>query len=175
MYISLPCQWFSNLLPDSLITVKRSLHTLKLTMANVHILVEKAGPAPIPMPPSYTGPPQTVVVQQSPPVLQTAQIHTVQMPVYQHSAPQLQVVQPAVVAPRRPLKDLPGQMTCPNCHTTGITLVQYKNGTLTWILIAVLLVLFWPLCLIPLCIKSCKDVKHSCATCGVPLYVYKRI
>nr|XP_057946379.1 lipopolysaccharide-induced tumor necrosis factor-alpha factor homolog [Doryrhamphus excisus] len=122
------------------------------------------------------GAPQFQVMQPDAPQFQVMQPGAPQFHVMQPGAPQFQVVPPVTVAPQTPIKDRPMVMTCPHCRTTGLTLTEYRNGNLTWIIFAVLFVLLlWPFSLIPFCVKSCKDVKHSCGTCGTPIHVYKRI
>nr|XP_061844135.1 cell death-inducing p53-target protein 1 homolog [Nerophis lumbriciformis] len=153
--------------------------------------VAEVDPFTIP-PPQYSGPRETVITHQS----QMA-VHTVEVPAVQHAAPAVQYAAPAVqyaapavpavqyavpqfqvvhTAPQNLLTDLPGQVTCSNCHTHCITRTRYKTGTLTWIIVITLLLLcLWPFAFIPLCIDTFKDVEHSCSTCGTVLHVHKQI
>lgn len=70
----------------------------------------------------------------------------------------------------------PVQLRCPNCQKDIITNIHYDTGLLTWISVLVLLLLgFWPCCLIPLCIDALKDVTHTCPSCDHVCGQYKRI
>uniref|UniRef100_A0A914VG14 LITAF domain-containing protein n=1 Tax=Plectus sambesii TaxID=2011161 RepID=A0A914VG14_9BILA len=61
--------------------------------------------------------------------------------------------------------DGPVQLICPGCHTFVETQFSLKNGLLTWALVIVLLICFFPLAWVPLCINSCKDAVHICPKC----------
>ena len=74
-----------------------------------------------------------------------------------------------------PLGELPVQVTCPTGNHVVTTNVAYKNGTLTFIVAALLCFLLGPCCaLIPFCIDSLKDVEHTCPVDGTVIGVYKR-
>ncbi|XP_061737312.1 lipopolysaccharide-induced tumor necrosis factor-alpha factor homolog isoform X2 [Nerophis ophidion] len=119
-------------------------------------------------PPPYPGTQETVVIHQS----QFA-VQTVEVPVVQYAVPQVRVVHPA---PASLLTDVPGQVTCINCHTHGITRTRYINGALTWVIAGVLgFFCFWPCLFIPFCLNTCKDVEHSCSTCGTVLHIHKQM
>ena len=63
----------------------------------------------------------------------------------------------------------PQMAHCPQCHVDVVTKVDHRNGIRTW-----LCCLVWsPLCCIPFCIDSCKDVYHKCPMCGQILGVFK--
>jgi len=74
------------------------------------------------------------------------------------------------------LGDAPEMRLCKSCGQTGITNVQYKNGTLVW---AAALVMFcfqiipcW--CWAPFCkCSGCKDVEHFCSSCGGRIGTYE--
>ena len=62
----------------------------------------------------------------------------------------------------------------------NVTVLRYRNGMLTWILVAVLcfFTLECGICcvgLIPLCINATKDVEHVHPVTGQVVGVYKRM
>ncbi|XP_069386680.1 lipopolysaccharide-induced tumor necrosis factor-alpha factor homolog isoform X10 [Paralichthys olivaceus] len=72
-------------------------------------------------------------------------------------------------------KEAPGQMVCPGCRHTVLSIIKYKRGVLSWTLCGVLFAfLCWPCFWIPLVADACKDVEHSCPICKTILHVYKR-
>jgi len=70
----------------------------------------------------------------------------------------------------------PASITCPTCRQEVITVVQYENGLMTWILVgSCAAVGCWlGCCLIPLCVDDCKDVIHTCPNCRGFLGRYRR-
>ncbi|XP_054460299.1 LITAF domain-containing protein-like [Anoplopoma fimbria] len=105
-------------------------------------------------------------------------IQTMPQPAYQYSAQQPQVVHPVnqVVVMQQLPADVPGQMLCPYCQYTVVTEISYKTGYYTWHVCAMLTVfLCWPCCCIPFCVKSCKDVEHSCPYCHKVLHIHKKM
>ena len=76
---------------------------------------------------------------------------------------------------------LPVETNCPHCHTHIITTIEYVPGLCSWLIFGVCVVtgfiLFipWLLCFLPLTVKKCKDIQHSCPTCKNILGSYKRL
>eukprot|EP00063_Salmo_salar_P010736 XP_013985571.1 PREDICTED: lipopolysaccharide-induced tumor necrosis factor-alpha factor homolog isoform X3 [Salmo salar] len=59
--------------------------------------------------------------------------------------------------------DSPVQMTCPNCHQTMVTKVDFSSGVLTYLFCGGLF------------FCGLKDAKHTCPSCKTILGVYKRL
>nr|XP_040041861.1 lipopolysaccharide-induced tumor necrosis factor-alpha factor homolog isoform X2 [Gasterosteus aculeatus aculeatus] len=99
----------------------------------------------------------------------------VQQPAYIQQQPQfVQPVNQVVVVQPNPT-DTSRQKMCPNCRNTGMTQLRYINGMLTWLICGVVGIFgFLPYMCIPSCVNSCKDVEHSCPSCGHVLYVHRR-
>ena len=56
---------------------------------------------------------------------------------------------------------------CPHCyHRDSTTRIESYPTWQTWTLFAVLLILFWPLCWIPLVLNNSKQTDHFCKKCG---------
>eukprot|EP01082_Thalassiosira_pseudonana_P008902 g7703.t1 g7703 contig26:89165-90082(+) len=56
--------------------------------------------------------------------------------------------------------------TCPQCHQTGvITRIKTYPSWETWLVFGMIVLLFWPLCWIPLIMDSCKKTDHVCTKC----------
>ncbi|XP_077936583.1 lipopolysaccharide-induced tumor necrosis factor-alpha factor homolog [Gasterosteus aculeatus] len=126
---------------------------------------------PVSQPQPTTQPSVNIAVSQ-----QTTQ--QVQPPAYQYIQQQPQVVQPVnqVVVVQPNLTDTSRQKMCPNCRNTGMTQLRYINGMLTWLICGVVgIFLFLPCMCIPFCVNSCKDVEHSCPSCGHVLHVHRRM
>ena len=62
----------------------------------------------------------------------------------------------------------PIQVECPNCGKQGITKCEGSVSMMAWILCIVLCCIGCNLgcCLIPFCIKGCKNHKHTCEHCN---------
>uniref|UniRef100_A0AAQ4R9W4 LITAF domain-containing protein n=1 Tax=Gasterosteus aculeatus aculeatus TaxID=481459 RepID=A0AAQ4R9W4_GASAC len=81
-----------------------------------------------------------------------------------------------VVVVQPNLTDTSRQKMCPNCRNTGMTQLRYINGMLTWLICGVVGIFgFLPCMCIPFCVNSCKDVEHSCPSCGHVLHVHRRM
>ncbi|MCP9265180.1 Lipopolysaccharide-induced tumor necrosis factor-alpha factor-like protein [Dirofilaria immitis] len=63
---------------------------------------------------------------------------------------------------------------CPKCQCRIRTKQSHKSGRLTWLLVFIILILFFPLAFVPFLIDSCKDVRHYCPKCNMLLSVKKR-
>ena len=57
--------------------------------------------------------------------------------------------------------------SCPCCHEMSRTKVRSSPGLLTWLAALVILVLFWPLCWVPLVTTKCKKTEHICVKCNM--------
>uniref|UniRef100_A0A8C9R9R3 Lipopolysaccharide induced TNF factor n=1 Tax=Scleropages formosus TaxID=113540 RepID=A0A8C9R9R3_SCLFO len=77
----------------------------------------------------------------------------------------------------RPFGDSPVQVTCPKCHQTVVTEVQFSAGLLTYLFCGGLLFCGCVLgcCLIPFCVNRLRDVTHICPSCKAVLGAYKRL
>uniref|UniRef100_A0A0R3T9V9 LITAF domain-containing protein n=1 Tax=Rodentolepis nana TaxID=102285 RepID=A0A0R3T9V9_RODNA len=51
------------------------------------------------------------------------------------------------------------EIYCPACRKTVISETSTKTGAWTWVICDL------GCCLIPFCVKSCKDVQHTCPEC----------
>ncbi|KAI5089795.1 lipopolysaccharide-induced tumor necrosis factor-alpha factor-like, partial [Silurus meridionalis] len=81
-----------------------------------------------------------------------------------------------IVAIQAPMKSLPAATFCRFCQQQVVTVTKPINGVLTWIVVGTLFFcLIWPFCLIPFCVSSCKDIKHTCPRCNNVLHTYKRV
>ncbi|KAK6113159.1 LITAF-like zinc ribbon domain family protein [Brugia pahangi] len=63
---------------------------------------------------------------------------------------------------------------CPRCQCRIRTKQSHKSGRLTWLLVFIILILFFPIAFVPFLIDSCKDVCHYCPKCNMLLSVKKR-
>lgn len=71
----------------------------------------------------------------------------------------------------------PMRYTCPNCNAHVMTETSSTPGALTYILSGALCFLAGYLlcCLIPCCVRECKDIEHRCPNCHYNLGLFKRI
>eukprot|EP00567_Pseudictyota_dubia_P002223 CAMPEP_0197465910 /NCGR_PEP_ID=MMETSP1175-20131217/64782_1 /TAXON_ID=1003142 /ORGANISM="Triceratium dubium, Strain CCMP147" /LENGTH=223 /DNA_ID=CAMNT_0043001935 /DNA_START=1 /DNA_END=672 /DNA_ORIENTATION=- len=56
---------------------------------------------------------------------------------------------------------------CPNCQQQSRTKIRTYPSILTWAMVVLLFLLFWPLCWIPLVVSKCKATDHTCVKCNV--------
>jgi lipopolysaccharide-induced tumor necrosis factor-alpha factor len=68
--------------------------------------------------------------------------------------------------------NVPVRTLCPSCRKAVMSQTTYTIGLGTW-LIALVLLLLPPLCILPFFINSLKDVEHTCPNCGNLLGVKK--
>ncbi|KAF4667259.1 EF-hand domain (C-terminal) containing [Perkinsus chesapeaki] len=59
----------------------------------------------------------------------------------------------------------PFDLKCPVCGHSGSSVVTHERSCGTYICMAILLVLFFPLCWLPLCCESCQEATHRCEHC----------
>ncbi|XP_062865647.1 lipopolysaccharide-induced tumor necrosis factor-alpha factor homolog [Trichomycterus rosablanca] len=105
---------------------------------------------PQPQPAMVIQPQPTIVVQPQPVMVQPTVLYT----------------SPSEVSTR---------MKCTYCQQDIVTMTESVNSTTTWVVCALLFFfLIWPFCLIPFCVKSCKDVKHTCPLCRNVVHIYRR-
>ncbi|XP_069427570.1 lITAF domain-containing protein [Ovis canadensis] len=71
----------------------------------------------------------------------------------------------------------PVQFTCPYCMNRIITVTTPVPGVLTWLLCTGIFVAgcFLGCCLVPFCVDSLMDVRHTCPVCRQELFLYKRL
>jgi len=56
---------------------------------------------------------------------------------------------------------------CPHCHAVGArTRIETFPTCHSWLFAAVLLLVFWPICWIPLVMDACKQTNHHCVNCN---------
>ncbi|XP_063058678.1 lipopolysaccharide-induced tumor necrosis factor-alpha factor homolog [Engraulis encrasicolus] len=111
-------------------------------------------------PPQYTPYPQPGLVQAPP---------------TQYGMIQPQPEPGLVVVAGIPLTEVPGQAHCPHCQKLVVTETRYVDGNLNRLWALILLFVFWPCCLAPFCVDSCKDVEHRCPDCRSVIHLYKRL
>uniref|UniRef100_A0A672NL91 Lipopolysaccharide-induced tumor necrosis factor-alpha factor homolog n=1 Tax=Sinocyclocheilus grahami TaxID=75366 RepID=A0A672NL91_SINGR len=115
----------------------------------------------------FPAPMATVYPAAQMPVMAAAQ------PVFVPAAVFFCVFVDAVIIPPR-LTTVAGRMKCQYCQKEVVTEMKYINGMMVWVICASLGFLgVWPCCLIPFCVKACKDVEHSCPHCKTVIHVHK--
>ncbi|XP_035671458.1 lipopolysaccharide-induced tumor necrosis factor-alpha factor homolog [Branchiostoma floridae] len=74
----------------------------------------------------------------------------------------------------------PVRMTCPTCQQSIQTTIERQIGLFTWMAVGIIFLvgmgfpLLWlGCCFIPMCIPSCKDVRHTCPNCQTHLGTYQ--
>ncbi|KAF4516899.1 hypothetical protein B566_EDAN011244 [Ephemera danica] len=112
---------------------------------------------------AYPGPPQSYPGTQQP--------HNITQPnivLVQPSHPSTYVMTTAVpVISTGMLPSDPARVTCPSCREMITTRVDRKASTRTHLIaLTCCLLLLWPCCLLPYCMKSCKNANHYCPRCG---------
>ncbi|KAF4667257.1 hypothetical protein FOL47_003659 [Perkinsus chesapeaki] len=65
----------------------------------------------------------------------------------------------------------PTVIRCPYCHYTGPTQVEHKVGSGTWLCVAIIAMVFFPLAWVPLCCKDCQQADHTCPNCNLKVVV----
>ncbi|XP_054432876.1 lITAF domain-containing protein [Pteronotus mesoamericanus] len=116
-------------------------------------------PPPVPPPPPPPPPPRS----QPPPPMYFQGPQAVRTPVYSG-------------VPRM-ASAMPMQFPCPYCGNYILTVTTPVPGVLTWMLCTSLFVFgcFLGCCLIPFCVESLMDVKHTCPICGHKILRYRRL
>lgn len=71
----------------------------------------------------------------------------------------------------------PMRVICPFCNAHIMTETHSTPGLLTYVLSGALCLLapYLLCCLIPCCVRECKDIEHRCPSCQQKLGLFKRI
>ena len=91
--------------------------------------------------------------------------------------PQAQPGQPAPTVFVTTLGSKSTCMTCPHCHEEIDTDIKTSRSSRTWLSGCIIFILVgWVCCccLIPCCLKRCKNVKHFCPNCKGFIGKYNR-
>ncbi|ULT80363.1 hypothetical protein L5515_016619 [Caenorhabditis briggsae] len=68
------------------------------------------------------------------------------------------------------------KLQCPYCRTDVVTRTKSVYGLLTWIFFAALFLFgCWCCCFVPFCLRSCKDIIHTCPNCRAMIGIHRRI
>eukprot|EP00178_Gracilaria_changii_P010259 TRINITY_DN29892_c0_g1_i1.p1 TRINITY_DN29892_c0_g1~~TRINITY_DN29892_c0_g1_i1.p1 ORF type:complete len:144 (-),score=6.57 TRINITY_DN29892_c0_g1_i1:103-471(-) len=91
-------------------------------------------------------------------------------PNYQHNQPllpQTNSAPPPISGNTYRFTSAPARVQCQICGTEQVTIVEKRNGLLTWGSAAALCLFGLSLgcCLIPFCLDECKDTVHICSNC----------
>lgn len=132
------------------------------------------GKSDYPPPPVYSPPGQDPPVQMQPSVKASAPPPPGMLtspPPTQQTTVVYQTVTPPQFGP------YPMRFTCPYCNAHVMTETTSTPGVLTWIISGVLCLVasFACCCLVPFCIRECKDIEHRCPNCHHGLGFFKRI
>eukprot|EP00727_Mastigamoeba_balamuthi_P002959 m51a1_g12660 hypothetical protein (137) ;mRNA; f:1918-2473 len=75
-----------------------------------------------------------------------------------------------------PYRDVSAKVRCQYCSATVCTETSFDLGLLTWLAVGALCLLQFYLCMcVPCCMRSLKDVVHSCPSCGKVVGRYSRM
>ncbi|XP_044767163.1 lipopolysaccharide-induced tumor necrosis factor-alpha factor homolog [Coccinella septempunctata] len=83
---------------------------------------------------------------------------------------------PEIVTTVVPIGPNPTHMICPHCHAEIITTTKSRPSAMAYITGALICILGCPLgcCLIPCCLKKCRDIHHNCPNCDAYLGGFMR-
>ncbi|CAH8637609.1 unnamed protein product [Schistosoma mattheei] len=78
---------------------------------------------------------------------------------------------------REEFRDRSTTLKCPSCGKDISTQLEYHNGLLTYAACIGIFLLGGACgcCLIPFCVKACKDVDHKCPSCHRYIGSYRRL
>ncbi len=115
------------------------------------------------------------------PMASPSPVPVIASPVPTTYAPQYVTASPSyspVMIPQ--LRSDPVVLDCPRCRATVQTSTQFKVGGATWLWAVIGCVLCGSIgcpCIgaIPFCVDGCKDVEHSCPSCGYFIGKYSRM
>eukprot|EP00956_Cyclotella_meneghiniana_P025913 scaffold55042_cov65-Cyclotella_meneghiniana.AAC.1 len=54
---------------------------------------------------------------------------------------------------------------CPYCNQPSTTRIKTYPSWETWVAAGILVLVFWPLCWVPLVTDTCKKTDHTCSQC----------
>mmetsp|Transcript_19555 Transcript_19555/g.27122 ORF Transcript_19555/g.27122 Transcript_19555/m.27122 type:complete len:174 (+) Transcript_19555:141-662(+) len=60
----------------------------------------------------------------------------------------------------------PTGFTCPHCHKNCVTRTRSHPDVVTIVAIILLVLFFWPLFWLPLCLPGCQTTDHYCSCCN---------
>lgn len=134
-------------------------------------------------PPPYSLPGQPLTQQQAPIQMQPKDYPTATAPpppgLHTPNSSNVQTQQPMIIYSTTPVSygPYPMRFTCTNCNAQVMTETHSKPGLLTYILSGMCLFLapYLCCCLVPCCVRECKDIEHRCPSCQHKLGLFKRI